>query len=455
MSTVRLVDSISWYLALAFVFACAFLNGGFSEPHWLWFSALFYGFSALVLLNVFGGGRCNRKAVLAARPVLMMLVLSLLWLWLPQWVNFSHPIFDQLLMISTEEASLPQWFDPVHRWSVTPVRGKWLLLSELLFACLFFIVLLLVDSRRRLKQLLYVLIAVALLHALTGLLGKFGNVLFVDSQQIDGHFSAARGLFVNRNHFGAFLVLCLVGVMAFEFRTLINAQTESELLRQHLNLPSIAVVLCMFIVVSACLASESRGALLAMAMAMPISLVALGLDKVTNIRWLLLGMSLVLVAAFVYFGQGLFARFANDSLSFGERPAQWAITLEAIWQNPFFGYGGGSYGTVFQAFRDDDSLRQVFFAQSHNHYLHLWLERGLVGLGLWLAIWVYVLRFIRQNMRNQRSTLVSATLCAILLGLLAALLQSMVDFNLQILNVRAYFMILMAMAFAVPQINHR
>ena len=139
----------------------------------------------------------------------------------------------------------------------------------------------------------------------------------------------------------------------------------------------------------------------------------------------------------------------------GERTIQWQITLSAILQVPISGYGGGSYGTVFQVFREYSELREVIFNQSHNEYLHICLEQGLIGLTLWLLLISIVFRSALRSLSRTSSSLTKSVLLSSILVLAAALMQATVDFNLQIVNIRIYFFAIMAMIFAVPSTSQR
>ena len=109
---------------------------------------------------------------------------------------------------------------------------------------------------------------------------------------------------------------------------------------------------------------------------------------------------------------------------------------------------------MFQVFREHGDFRQVLFNQAHNDYLHIWLEQGIVGLGLWLALMTVVLRQAFKTFSHSVSTLVAGAALAGSIVILAALLQSLVDFNLHIINIRLYFFVIMACMFAIPEIRH-
>jgi len=453
------IESALWCGLLVFIAAASFTFGGYATKAWMIYSAAFYLWLCAVLLVLACGGRFNRYAVKSARWVIGILVLALVWLYLPLQLPYQHSLYDLFTEITAANIDTPKWFLPTETWSATPERTRWLLMSEVLFCCLFVVTLALVDSRKRLKNLMVVFIAIGVVHAVVGLFGKFTGVLFVDAIQVDGHFDVARGLFVSRNHFAAFLVLSMFGALAFEWRLLKQHQiggAGGTLFKQHIAGLHLLVPLSLALIFFACLNSQSRGAVLSLPLSIILAIFISGDYKhMAKQRAFVACICVLLLAAALYFGQDIVRRLFQSALSVGERQQQWAITWNSISENPIFGYGGGSYGTVFQVFRDNADLRQVYYAQSHNHYLHLWVERGLVGLLMWLAIIVIAIKYARKVMLNTNSTLVHGTVAAALVVILAALIQSLVDFNLQMLNIRAYFFVVLAVVFAAPHIKHR
>ena len=459
----KLLESAIWLVFLLLFAATSFVIGGYAERSWLFFSACFYLWFCCALTLIAFGGRCNWHAIKSARWVIGFMALSLVWLLLPTFVPYEHALYDVFYGVfydafqntAANNGAALSWLKLEHSWAVAPDRLRWLLMSELLFFCLFLSTLAMVDRRSRLKQLLVLFVVLGVIHALIGLFGQIAGILFVDAREVDGHFSVARGLFVNRNHFGAFIVLTLVGAIALQARFFIKHSGQSLIaqLREQVLSRYALVLACLVLGFIACLSSTSRGALLSLVLAVALVVATRKDQKLSDWRNGL-GVAMLLIAISVfYFGQDLLARFTSDSLSLGERAQQWGMTLDAIMQNPLLGYGGGSYKTVFQIFRGDAELRQVVFAQSHNHYLHVWLERGLIGLGLWLVIWAAVLREAHRNSVRSRSSLIRGTMIAALVVVTAALVQSLVEFNLQILNIRAYFFVVMAIVFAAPQLK--
>jgi len=80
-------------------------------------------------------------------------------------------------------------------------------------------------------------------------------------------------------------------------------------------------------------------------------------------------------------------RFTNPSFSFERRLVYWEKTWDIICQNPIFGVG-----------RNNLSLPEA--RSTHNSYLQIWAENGIIGILSWLLI---VLLFIKKGLKNARS----------------------------------------------------
>jgi len=455
------LDGIIWYAYLLLLIAISFVNDYYSNEKWLYISVCVFSLCGLAILAAIHGGRCNWFALVRAKSAILILALILLLLVLQVSISVGGHTEQLLFSNSLITGVAPDWFQPRSLWSVVPDKTRWLLYSEILIFSLFILSISLVASRRRLKELLTILFLVGLSHSLIGIVAKYSGIALVDLKQLDGHFSAARGWFINRNHFAAFIGMCMAGGLAFQLKILLSqrrAKFASVLTYQFFSY-RIIFPIGLIVAMIALVLSQSRAGFLAFIL--PVLLlgalwarVKVGDNRRSNWlnRALPIFVAAVVLLVLVYFGSELLSRFTSDSL-LGERITQWSLTWTAIKQSWLLGYGGNSYADVFQVFRGYQDFRQVLYNQAHNDYLHIWLEQGLLGLVLWLSLIVVILRSAYRSMNNTVSTLTQATMVSVLLVMFAALAQSIVDFNLQILNIRYYFFVIMSLAFSVPAIS--
>ncbi|MEM7357717.1 MAG: O-antigen ligase family protein [Pseudomonadota bacterium] len=449
----KLVEETFWYGYLLSLIVLSWLTNKYESVAWMQFSALFFAFFALYVLTVLSGGRCHWRAIERARWVIAAMVLSVIWLGLQMLIPTHH----QPLQAATSVLAAPTWFTPESVISITPEKTRWLLTSHIFVICLFLMSIGLLDTRLRLKQLLVVLMLIGALHAFIGINALYANIFLVDVQQLDGHFHMARGWYVNRNHFAGFLNLTLIASIAFLLKELL-ARRRVSFTKHLLDIvvsPRVIYLAAAALVFIAILLSQSRGALASLVLAAAaVFAIARWYEPRARLDWKFIVLAAVIVLLIVAnFGADLLQRLSNEFFYIGERSAQWAITWQAIQQAVWFGYGGGSYGTVFQVFREQADLRDVVYNQSHNQYLHIWLEQGILGLLLWLSVMVLTIRHALISLRKTKSTLIAAVLLSSLVVVSAALLQAGVDFNLQLINIRSYFFVAVAIIFAAPYVR--
>ena len=440
-----------WYVYLFSLIWISLLSTNIESENWHRLLMFFFSFLGVYSLLLAINNRVQLRAIKEAKWLIILCCASVFWLWLQQLLPGSYRYMGaaQLAVDS------PAWFSPITKLSIVPTKTNWLMITELFVVSLMVFSIVLIDSRKRLKQMLFTLVLVGATHASLAIWAYFENTHLVDVKQLDGHFKVARGIFINRNHLAAFLVVCLAGNCALFFKNAASAPLKPVSSRIRLLIVGFGALA--MISITAIFMSQSRGGVLSLILASLVLLV-IGLRRNAKFKFRLsyfLGILIVGIAMMFVFGPALVERFIDEGASLGERTVQWRITLGAIFDAPLLGFGGGSYGTVFQIYRQDESLRQVIYNQAHNQFLHLWLEQGLIGLLLWLAVLSLTFRRIYESISRGKSSLIVGVNLACLLVILAALLQSLVDFNLQIVNIRAYFFVIIAIVFASPYIRQR
>ena len=453
------LDQIAWWNFLLIFATCSFIGDIYPSKLWLYVTA---GLSVTLALHCLGaalGARFNSEGLSAGLPVIGLFSASLLWLFLQISVPVTHYGHELLFSMDLVSRSEPAWFKPTLSWSVTPDATRMLLLSELVCLLALILMLSMLCTRQRLKQVLLMIAIVGGIHAISAITAKYANASLVDTSQLDGHFSVARGWFINRNHLASFLVLTSVCWMSLMLHRLLRQERSERMIARVLSmrllaaLPSVVVLILTVVAVTL---TSSRAGIVSLGGVFFVLVLTI-LKRKSEGQWrhpLLVAMTLLVVILVGYFGDMVWQRFSEQETLLGERGEQWHATWLLIKQNMLLGYGGNSYATLFQMVREEDGLRQLVYNQAHNDYLHIWFEQGLIGLGLWLAIASVTFYKGITHLRRAQSTLVAATLIASLAVLAAALFQSLVDFNLQILSIRVYFFVIIAIIVSVPSIRH-
>ena len=444
---VKYLEKTCWVAMLLWLVLISMSSAAYQSVSWMIMSAVLYGICVFYTVAIMLGCSYNSRALKRGRLVIVLAALPLFWLYLQTVLPLGNTLLSGLLPSSSG-------FQDMHSQalvSVDVIRTRHLLYSYLPpFICLLLMCTML-TKRSRIKHVLYLSVFLLLLHSAVGIYAKYSGIYFIDESQLDGHWSAARGWFVNRNHYAAFILSSLLGLLSF----------IAYYSREQQASPYVMVVLAFLVLISlvAVVLSQSRAGLVCWVFIF-ISSGLMTLRSVTRDRgdWanrrslpMIAILSLVGVALVgMFFGAEMWSRLESSTLSIGERGLQWDLTWQAISQSPWFGYGGGSYAQVFQYFRGYSELRQVIFDQSHNHYLHLWLEQGLVGLVLWLGLIAITFKKAVAGIRDSKSNLVISVSFAACFVIGAALIQSLVDFNLQIINLRCFFFVIIGIILALP-----
>jgi O-antigen ligase len=132
----------------------------------------------------------------------------------------------------------------------------------------------------------------------------------------------------------------------------------------------------------------------------------------------------------------------NNETFFSSRGWIWKDSWQMIKAHPLFGVGIGAYETAYPIYSSSNGA--IIVGQTHNDYLQVLADAGIIGgaLALWFIflIWREIWRGIRLR---------DATLSSIALGsgagIFAILIHSFLDFNLQLPSNILLFFILVAM----------
>jgi O-antigen ligase len=145
-------------------------------------------------------------------------------------------------------------------------------------------------------------------------------------------------------------------------------------------------------------------------------------------------------------------RLEKSTLAGEEKPGQqtlysargfiWVDTLKLIADYPLLGTGLGTYATAFARYTQNDSAYTPI-EQSHNDYLQILADAGLVGGGLALWFLVSLFRSFARGIKHADPVLAALVLGAGG-GIFALLVHSFFDFNLQIPANSLLFLLLAA-----------
>lgn len=310
-----------------------------------------------------------------------------------------------------------------------------------------------VDSPKRLKLVVRLVIVFGFLLAVYGLMQHFVNprtIFFVREPKQAEPF----GPYVNRHHFAGYMELALAMPLGLLF--------AGAVARERVALYAFASA----IMAIALVMTNSRGGLLSMVCEVlflaAVSMLARGrvregesVDRGSRVRAAAgrvgLGFAMVL-AVFVgvlYFGgEDALSRVAGTVYS--EDPTTgrahfWRGTLGIIRDHPVLGAGLGAFGAVYPRYDTGNGTYRL--EQAHNDYLQILSDAGAVGglLGLLFvgALFRMALRRMQSHDRFRRGVALGA-----LGGCAGALVHSFFDFTLHTAANALLFLLLAALATA-------
>ena len=304
-----------------------------------------------------------------------------------------------------------------------------------------------IDKPKRLRNLTYLIIFFGFLYAF------FAVIQYLLSPtKIYGVYEARSaqpfGSFVNRHDFAAYMEMCLALPMGLLFVGAI--ESEKRLFYwTAIGLMGIALVM-----------SGSRGGLIAF-VAEVIFLVIFSARKShkTDARKTILQIALgvVLLAviiggAILIGGESSLTRFAETATTkdpTSNRTQIWRTTFEVIKTSPVFGVGFGAYGVAYTPFDTMNGADRV--EQSHNDYLQILADAGIIGAILGIGFLVALFRESFKNLKSGDKFRRGVALGA-LAGCFAILVHSLFDFVLHLPAISLLFLTLAALAVLGKQV---
>lgn len=312
--------------------------------------------------------------------------------------------------------------------SLDPGSTQLTLLVGAGFMLLFFLFAQVASNRRRARRILLALFLIVAAYAILGLvsLTQWNDTLLGFEKQY--YRGVATASFVNRNSYATFLASGL----AIGAPLLVSAVVGDQggTIVRRLLMPALVLVGMAFIA-AALFATGSRMGTFAGVVAAVIGLlggaVAFRGSAIGKLL-IVLAVAAAAVALALIFGAGLIERLIFQHGD-PDREALWAQAWAAILDQPWLGYGAGSFEATFPVFQRPPLDGGNIWSHAHSTYLALWYEQGLVFGSLPLLAVALLLGRCVLALRDPSSTMVS--LATLGVGLVFAV-HSLVDFSAEI-----------------------
>jgi O-antigen ligase len=274
----------------------------------------------------------------------------------------------------------------------------------------------------------------ALYGILQALLPSLGVLWDIDPSTGLAYKGYARGTFINRNHFAAFLGLIwplLLGYLLIlktprKMKFILGKRARA----QELNQKKAVGIFCLGLVILGLFFSQSRGGILAAVLAFTVLFFLAGLRQ-KRVAIVLIGCWAVMIGYGAFIGfEGISKRFERIDSDFLVRYEIWKDGWTAVLDHPATGTGLGTYPAVGRAYQNaiDPRMRAH---HAHNDYLETIVEMGFPAAALILGIWglwlhrALLLWRVRETMDPDRLVLAAASLA----GLGGYMLHAWVEFN--------------------------
>ncbi len=337
--------------------------------------------------------------------------------------------------------------------SIEPESTLKELLLGISFCFLFCLCLLLINSTKRVKICLYVIVLSGVFQAVYGSLMTLSGVEYTFLVPKEGYFGVATGTFVNRNSYASYLVICLslgIGLMMAGLQP--DTTNLREFIRRLLSAilsKKIILRLSLVIMVAALVMTHSRMGNTSFFVSMGvIGTLAILLKKRSPRATLILLASLIIIDIAVigtFFGvEKVINRIESTSLQSEKRDEVDKYTLKLVDQNLLYGTGAGTFHTAFPQVRQKDT-GPAYYDHAHNDYLQFLSERGLIGFTPLALVVIMTFGVALSALKKRNNPLMRGCAFGCLMSMLAMAIHATVDFNLQMPANGATFMLVLAM----------
>jgi O-antigen ligase len=261
-----------------------------------------------------------------------------------------------------------------------------------------------------------------------------GKVFWVHSPHF--HSGSIYGSYVNHDHYAGLMEMLVPLPFVVSMGHLLRGGQRA------------LVAFCAVLMAGTIFLSGSRGGMLAFVLEMVLfAALTLGKRRSPRIAVGSLAVCVLILALPIFLGKGQVLGRLGD-LRPGIRLDISKDSWRMFFQRPIWGWGLGTFPTVYPSFRS--FYTNLFVNEAHNDYAQLLVETGLLGFALMLWFVTTLFRHGLPTSRRWEFKWDGAVSLAALLGCTGILFHSFVDFNLQIPANAAMFYMLCGLAASGP-----
>lgn len=358
-----------------------------------------------------------------------------------------HPLWEE-----TKTALGTEVFEAI---SITPALFHESLLRMLGYVGCFLLAFFAGRQPGQALLILKVLAGSAVVYALYGLFVQstgLNVVLWYDKWAYRDFLTST---FVNKNSYATYAGLGVLACLALMWRQAkqnLHNKSKQLLLAawlERFGVKEAMPLLMSFTVFAALIMSGSRGGIASSLIGCLAFVIGLAINR--RWRWRIwaavVGPGLLLLTGFALFGSDILVdRLGNAQMEsdVSIRADAYALMLNALDDNPWLGFGLGSFDSAFRLYRD--STIRLWFQHAHNDYLELALELGIPAALMFIGAILLMIGCCLQGIwvrKRQEVFSILAVAASVLVGL-----HSLVDFSLQIPAVAATYATLLGLGVA-------
>jgi O-antigen ligase len=261
-----------------------------------------------------------------------------------------------------------------------------------------------------------------------------GKIFWVHSPKFGG---SIYGSYVNHDHYAGLMEMLVPIPFVLSMGHLLKGGKR------------VLVGSCAVLMAGTIFLSGSRGGMLAFVLEMVLfAAMTFGRRRSPRIALGSVTVCVFILALLIFVGKGQEVLGRLGDLSPGTRLEMTKDSLKMFSRRPVFGWGLGTFPTVYPSYRS--FYTNLFVNEAHNDYAQLLVETGLLGFGLMLWFLVRLYRHGLPTSHRWEFQWDRAVSLAAVLGCTGILLHSFVDFNLQIPANATLFYVLCGLAASRP-----
>ncbi len=398
------------------------------------------------------------------------LLLLLLWLVfiLLQTISLPMDWLSELRPEISTNQGLGQFdgLNLVSALSIDPGSTLLELIKYASYSTLFFLTLVLTDTRKRLKELALTLFLTGLALSLYSLFNHYTKGALSLNESIPpwiNHWDkATRGTFSHTNHFAGFLEMTIslgIGLLLANFKPLLkhanSQQVILSLIDFFMSLRTLHLLAILVMIVTLYLTASRGGNGAFVGSFLLVSVLFFILKKKSSNRiWVFPSIvAVLLLASISSMGGGLPDRLTNHGFGPNGRDLMTTAVYEIATEFPIFGSGAGTYPYYQYRYKEPDLGTNPMSKRAHNDYLETLTDQGIIGTFLLGSSLLLFLFRILSGIRNRQDKFMQGLLFGSCIGVTSVLFHSLVEFNFRIPANAIYFWVLIAIGMLASSID--